>query len=358
MKIAQVTPIYPPAPGGMGKVAEDYTLAFRAAGHEVDVFFPDKYPGIFKHGHAAIVPSFLWKLRSYDVIHLHFPFYGSDHFIALASLIWKTPLVITYHMKNQGSGFLRFLFLVHKLWEWFVMWRASAVLVSSLDYARSVKLKHKNLISMPFWIDTEKFHSEGKIESRNKLGISINQIVFLFVGALDQAHYFKGVDILLNACSKLRLDNSWQLIIVGDGNLKVRFEDLARAKNLEKKVLFTGKVSDKDLPDYYRAADIHILPAIDRSEAFGLVTLEAAASGKASVVSDLPGVRTLVEHQKTGLVIPVNDAQALVVALTWLVQHKDKISEFGQNARKMAVDKYSKQIILQKLQQIYKGGKV
>ena len=133
---------------------------------------------------------------------------------------------------------------------------------------------------------------------------------------------------------------------------------MARAKNLEKKVLFTGKVSDKDLPDYYRAADIHILPAIDRSEAFGLVTLEAAASGKASVVSDLPGVRTLVEHQKTGLVIPVNDAQALVVALTWLVQHKDKISEFGQNARKMAVDKYSKQIILQKLQQIYKGGKV
>lgn len=358
MKIAQVTSIYPPSSGGMGKVAEEYTLALRMAGHEVDVFSPDKYPGIFKHGHAAIIPSFLWKLRGYDVIHLHFPFYGSDHFVALASLIWQTPLVITYHMKNQGSGFLRFLFLVHKFWEWFVMWRASAILISSLDYACSIKLKHRNLISMPFWVDTEKFHSEGRVESRNILGVSTNQIVFLFVGALDDAHYFKGVDVLLYACSKLQLEDHWQLIIVGDGNLKNKFEVMARDLDLEKKVLFAGKVSDSDLPDYYRAADIHILPAVDRSEAFGLVTLEAAASGRASIVSDLPGVRTLVEHQRTGLVIPVNDAQELMVALTWLAQHKNKILEFGQNARKMAVDKYCKQVILQKLQEIYKGGKV
>lgn len=377
MKIAQVTPIYPPALGGIGQVAGDYTNILRAEGYEVDVFTVGKIDqesgvrnqerkrnklyksrGVFSYGHAAIIPSLLWRLRGYDLIHLHFPFYGSDLFVALASLIWKTPLVITYHMKNKASGLLRFLFTFHKLWQWFVFWRASAVLVSSLDYARSAKLKHRNLVAMPFWVDVGIFHSEGKIESRHKLQIPIQPFVFLFVGGLDDAHYFKGVDVLIEACSKLRIEYPWRLIIAGDGNLKSKYENLSKERNLESKITFVGRVSDLELPDYYRSADVHILPAIDRSEAFGLVTLEAASSGRPSVVSDLPGVRTLVEHQNTGLIVPINNPQALMVALTWLSQHKDKMLEFGQNARKMAVDKYSKAVIVDKLQEVYRRCKL
>lgn len=383
MKIAQVTPIYPPALGGIGKVAHDYTQALFELGHAVEVFTVleeqtsnirrststilsrkdmfetqpkiNKFKGIFRHGHAAIIPSLLWKLRGFDVIHLHFPFYGSDLFVALAAFIWRTPLVITYHMRNKAHGWLRFLFLVHKLWEWFIFSRASAVMVSSKEYADSVKLKHRRLTVMPFWVDTDKFYPYGKQEARHQLCMPPDSIDIIFVGALDDAHYFKGVDVLLRACSALPDFFSWQLQIIGDGNRKAFYKKISEQLGLQNRVHFLGRVDDDKLCEYYRAADIHVLASIDSSEAFGLVTLEASSSGVPSIISDLPGVNTLVLDKKTGLLVAPNNDSELITALIWLLQYPKLRKVFGDNARLLVEERYAKKKILKKLVDLYEA---
>ena len=367
MKIAQITPIYPPETGGMGTVAYEYTQALIGSGHCVQVFTiatgktadiqdskVTRFRGVFSYGHAAIIPSFLWKLRGYDIIHLHYPFYGSDHFVPLAPLIWRTPLMITYHMKKKASGRLAFLFALHKLWQWFVFWRAKTVLVSSREYAASTGLTHSRLEEIPFWVDTQRFFPGDRLYARKRLGFSNEESILLFVGALDDAHYFKGLNVLLQSCAILRNERPWRLVIVGDGNRRSEYEKAAIDLGIADATTFVGFISDDKLPLYYQISDIHILPSIDRSEAFGLVTLEAAASAVPSIVSNLPGVRTLIFPGKTGLIVEPNNCVDLARALSKLIENPELVKQFGNNAQLMALDKFSKQVGTKKLLDIYK----
>jgi len=72
-------------------------------------------------------------------------------------------------------------------------------------------------------------------------------------------------------------------------------------------VIFAGNVNDTELPLYYNLADVFVLPSIDRSEAFGMVLLEAAACGKPLIASNLPGVRTLVRDGVNGFLVEPKD---------------------------------------------------
>ena len=128
--------------------------------------------------------------------------------------------------------------------------------------------------------------------------------------------------------------------------------------NIKNRVHFAGRVSSDDLSDYYRAANLHILPSIDRSEAFGLVTLEAAASGLSSIVSDLPGVRTLVEHKKSGIIVDPRDKNSLVLAITWALNNKEKLNEMGKFARTRVLENYPNSVCIERLRQAYKAAKV
>ncbi|MBU1126377.1 glycosyltransferase, partial [Patescibacteria group bacterium] len=149
-----------------------------------------------------------------------------------------------------------------------------------------------------------------------------------------------------------------KLLLVGGGNREKMLRSIARELDIEDKVIFAGFVSQEDLPDYYRSADAHILPAIDQSEAFGLVTLEAGATGIPSFVSALPGVRTLVLHRETGLHIPVNNVEGLSLALQWALEHREKCLVLGLNARQRVLEKYAKETCLGRLHALYKGGKL
>ncbi|MDP2631806.1 MAG: glycosyltransferase family 4 protein [Candidatus Uhrbacteria bacterium] len=379
MRIAQVTAVYPPYAGGIGHVAEEYSNRLSQSGEAVEVFTVDyqkqipqlqdvggvivnRLSGIVSYGNAAILPELVWKLRGFDIIHLHYPFYGGAIFAYLASIIWRKPLVVTYHMKTKASGWLGICFKLQRLFiEPFILHRARVVLVSSLDYAQSARLKPSKLVALPFGVDVERFSPSDKPAVRRKLKMPEDEMIFLFVGGLDDAHYFKGVDVLIRACAKVSKDHAWRLIIVGSGNLLSTYEQLVEEFGLAGRVEFRGKVANADLPNYFRAADVHLLPSIDRSEAYGLVTLEAAASGTASIVSDLPGVRTLVVHQRTGLHVKPGNEHALAVALEWVLQHKEKVKFFGENARARILEEYSAVQCISRLQELYSwvisGGK-
>lgn len=373
MKIAQVTPVYPPRIGGIGNVAQEYAQGLVRDNFDVTVFTPlyqldeagtdeqivDRTAPLYKWGNAALVPQLIWKLRKFDLIHLHYPFYGGAESSALAALIWRKPLVVTYHMKPIATGWQEGIFRIYRLLiEPIIFSIAKKICVSSLDYARSVGLESKKLIELPFSVDIDRFIPGDAQDIRSELGIDHHAKVIIFVGGLDDAHYFKGVDVLIESCSRLTTDVDWHLIIVGDGNKKKQYQELALEKNIIARIHFVGRVSHEDLPKYYQASDFHILPAINRCEAFGLVTLEAASSGLVSIVSNLPGVRTLVSPGETGFIIDPSNVVDLSNAITKLLEDDNLRYKFGQSARKRAENHFAKVAIYKKLKEIYQSVRI
>ncbi len=356
IKVAQVVAVYPPYRGGLGTVAAEYTRRLTDAGESVTVFTPDNTRPRFVWGKGAILPSLLAKLRHFDVIHLHYPFFGSDILTALAALIWRKPLVVTYHMTPVATGLLDFFFRGYRLvFEPFILGVASKILVSSAEYGRRAGIASQKMLVMPFGVDTHRFSPGRDNDFRLANNIDLDATVILFVGGLDANHYFKGLDVLLTSLSSIVDDQTWQLVIVGSGELQPSFIEQSRSLGLAARVHFVGSVPFADLPRAYRAADLHVLPSINSSEAFGIVTIEAAASGIPSIVTDLPGVRSVVIPHETGLIVAPNDADALARALRELLEPDGRRELMGAAARVRAEKEYDAVTLIESLRNIYRS---
>jgi glycosyltransferase involved in cell wall biosynthesis len=204
-------------------------------------------------------------------------------------------------------------------------------------------------------IDTQTFSplNDGST-LRVKLGFDDSDIVLLFVGALGKYCRYKGVDYLIKAAHLARKRNSSvKLVVVGGGELVSELKQLAQELNLEEDIIFTGAVPNEQLPSYYAMCDIFVLPSISGPESFGIVVVEAMASGKPAIVSDLPGVRDVIKNEETGLKVPPKDTQALSQAILRLIEDDDLRSRMAQNARK-EVESLSWQRCAREMDAIYK----
>lgn len=350
-RIAIVSSTFPPYRGGMGNVAADHAEALSKAGHDVQVFIP-KVPGDGKHldphvhqlwspfryGNAAVLPQLAWKLRGFDIVELHYPFFGGAEWVLLWKRLFgkKARLVVTYHMDVVGKGFHRTVFsLYRKLFLDRLMRAADRLIATSRDYLEHSLVKRyasePNVRIVPLAVDTERFLP----------ALTRDRDTVLFVGGLDSAHYFKGVEILLEAFLRVhRKRPEARLLLVGDGDLREGYERKTRALGLEEAVRFAGRVTDGELPEAYREASMVVLPSLDRSEAFGLVLLEGAASGLPAIAADLPGVRSVVVNGRTGHLVPSGEIDPLAQAILDLLEDPETADRMGQEARRLAEGTY------------------
>ncbi|MDP3793691.1 MAG: glycosyltransferase family 4 protein, partial [Candidatus Uhrbacteria bacterium] len=217
------------------------------------------------------------------------------------------------------------------------------MLVSSFDYARHSSLQPwftanpSRVREIPFGVDLDSF-SPGP-DARHRFQLPIGAPTLLFVGGLDQAHAFKGLTDLFQAFC--RLDSAAHLLIVGDGDLKFTYEERTRVLGIASRVHFLGRVDDETLRDAYRGSDVLVLPSTNTAEAFSLVALEAGACGTPVIASDLPGVRTVVRHGETGLLVPPKDHAALVSALERLLSDRDLRQTLGRAAHDFVTKNFS-----------------
>jgi glycosyltransferase involved in cell wall biosynthesis len=319
-----------------------------------------RIPGIIQIGNAGVLPSLFRRLAGFDLVHLHYPFFGGAEPVIVRKAMTKNQgLVMTYHMDNVGAGVKGALFSAHRrlLFPW-LMNRVDRILVSSMDYAKHCALSELDVMDRieehPFGVDLERFHPGAEQELRVRHGIRSDVPVLLFVGGLDEAHVFKGLPVLFEALT-LILDRAWHLVVVGDGALKEAYRENARAAGLSERVTFAGSVSQEDLPRYYRLADMHVLPSTKRAEAFGLVALEAAASGIPTIASWLPGVRTLVRDGDSGLLVPPEDVDALKRAILTLLEQPELRERFGLSARLRAHTEYRWDPLMDRLEATYQS---
>lgn len=349
MRVAHVVVTYPPYRGGMGNVAHAYVVGLAAQGVDVEVFTPrfDRAAGDqarvhrlrpwLRSGQCAVLPTLLTATAGFDLVHLHFPFFGAAQFVALRRRLRRRPrLVLTYHMDADADGLRGVVFAAHRrsMMPWIVR-SADRVLVASRDYAEHAALARvpgalATAEEHPFGVDTRRFSPGCAGAARTRLALDMAPTV-VFVGGLDRAHAFKGLDVLLQACATLPADV--RLVVAGDGDLRPSYQARAGQLGLAARVRFLGSVSDADLADVYRAGDVVAFPSVSRAEAFGLVALEAAASGRPVVASDLPGVRTVVRAGDTGLLVESGQPLALAGALERLLRDERLRADLGARAR-------------------------
>ncbi len=376
MKIAQIVSTFPPYRGGMGNVAYSIADHLSRLSYDVTVFTPKhsfsdsditsyfrivNCRPLLKFGNAAILPQLAIRLLNYQIVHLHYPFMGSLLSVIIPKLIKgeKQKLIIHYHMDLVGQGWRKAIFWVYnRLFLNLALRIADHIIITSLDYAEQSIInpyltKHpEKFVEVPNGVDIELFKPHPKLPTLVKKYSLEDKKVLLFVGALDSAHYFKGVNYLIKAFELLNRKDV-KLLIVGEGDLKRVYQELVESFNLSDQVIFVGYVPDEQLINYYNLSDIFILPSIDKSEAFGMVLIEAMACAKPVIATDLAGVRKVVEAKVNGRIVKPKNVEALTKQIEYFLESDKRRINYGQEGRKKVVNKYSWHKVVQEIIIIY-----
>jgi len=361
VKILHVAKFYPPAAGGMERALGQLCAATSsessitvAAAHNrvrtvveeldgVRVIRAGSLGRLCSRPLCPTLPVHIWRDR-YDCVVLHEP-----NPLGAAALIVHMPadrLVIWHHsdLARQRVTSRLYSGIQRTLYQ-----RASCVIASSAALATSSPLvAGAQSAVIPFGIEAHKYQLNS-----HRLQPLINQLQdrypgprFLFVGRLV---YYKGVDVLLDAFARC----AGTLLILGKGPLEKRLRQRARESGIAARVHFLSEIPDDDLPAYYHAADVFVLPSTHRSEAFGIVQLEAMASGLPVVSTNLPtGVPWVNQHGITGLVVPPANPSALAQALQQLGQDRALRESFGSAGKRRVAETFSIEQMVESFRQL------
>jgi len=367
MKIALVSPYDFAYPGGVVNHISALGHYFTKMGHEVKIIAPaskavtnlgDRFVPIGKPrpvptsgSIARITISVRLASRikavldeeNFDIIHLHEPFMPM-----LCSAVLRfsnTACVGTFHA-CQGRPSYNFGWPVTPI---LLKRRARkldgkiAVSKPAMEFASKHVPGYYNII--PNGIDLEHFSPDvSPIEE-----FGDGKLNLLFVGRLESR---KGLNYLLKAYKRVQQEISGsRLIIVGPGTrLRRRYEKQVRRDRLND-VTFVGYVPYEELPRYYKTADIFCSSATGR-ESFGIVLLEAMATGKPVVASNIEGYASVVTNGVDGLLVPPRDEKALAQALISLMTDQSLRQQMGARGRAKALE-YSWEQIAQKVLSYY-----
>ena len=257
-----------------------------------------------------------------DIVHLHLP--NPAAIIAYLMSGRRGPLVLTWHSDIVRQKWLsRMLAPLHR---WFVR-NATQCIATSANYIESspvLSASRSHCRVIPYGIPLERFATPdfAVVELRRRFG----ERLVLAVGRLI---YYKGFEYLMRAMAYV----DGTLVLIGDGPLRQRLEREAHEAGIRERVFFAGEMNNSQLAPYYHAADVFVLPSVERSEAFGIVQLEAMACGKPIVNTRLAtGVPFVSVDGLTGITVPPRDSLSLGLAISRLLDDPELRAHYGAEA--------------------------
>jgi glycosyltransferase involved in cell wall biosynthesis len=304
---------------------------------------------------TSICPTMPFEVsrRRYDVVHFHFP-----HPMGVMSYLlgWRAhrhAVVVTYHsdVVKQVHLLKAYRPFMDRLLE-----RADAILCTSPDYMRGsdvlASLQHKCHV-VPYGIDKAQFDPTPEV-LREAAAIRARfrgRPIVLGVGRLI---YYKGFEHAIRAMR----DVDAELVLVGDGPLRAALERLAREVGVAARVHFVGEIHNQRLTPWYHACSVYGLPSIVRSEAFGIVQLEAMACGRPIVNTAIPhsGVRFVSRDRESGLTVAPGDPIAFGAALRSLLADPALSQRFGEAGRARVEQEFSKEVMSRRVLAIYRDA--
>ncbi len=279
------------------------------------------------------------KREAVEVVHAHW-LVPNGPIAALGSRGLNVPLIVTVHGSDVTLAERSQSVRTAARWS---LQRASGVTAVSQHMLRRVaKLgaRAETLELIPLGVDLSAFgaHPEARRTVRKRLDIAERDVVVLGIGRLIE---WKGFDYLIDAMSLVsEVAPNVRLVIAGDGDMRSPLVQQARRIGLSEKVTFVGAVGREDVPAFYAAADLVAIPSIQHEAGFveglGYVALEALASGRPIVASDVGGLGESVRDGQTGFLVPERNPRALAEAILTLARSPELRLRLGTNARDMA----------------------
>ncbi|MFA5062108.1 MAG: glycosyltransferase family 4 protein [Patescibacteria group bacterium] len=366
MKIAHIVSTFPPHLGGMGSVCWHEADLLSDKGHDVTVFtlkYPDtvyddtinsfsvvRIPALFKYGDAGEIPQLAWHLKEFDLVHLHYPFYGAAEWLCFS----RKPFVLTYHMDAQTTGIKSVLQKMYDLvWPPFIFSRAKKVIVVDSDYFKTVqyakKVKPENVAEIANGVDTKIFKPMSVDLSEVDLQDLSGKKIISFVG---NPIPLKRLDLLLEAIKKIN-DSNIALVVVGGGYELDKYVKMANELGIYSQVRFVGACANSQLlADYYNISDCFVLSS--DYESFGMVVSEAMSCGVPVVGTDIPAIRNRITDGVDGLLFAKGSADDLAAKiLQVLAMPAETKKQMGENGRKKIIEKYSWDTHVEKLEAVY-----
>jgi len=279
-----------------------------------------------------------------DITHLHFPYPWGEMAHLLLGRSRRTVITYQSDIVRQKALLQAYRPFMRRL-----LARADRVLVSSPNYVSSSphlrNVAHKCTV-IPLGIDLESLQNPAH-EGVKALRDQYRRPLLLFVGVL---RYYKGLGYLLEAMRQIEAT----LLVVGTGPMRGEWEAAARKLGVQDRVFFLGRVDDQHLAAFYQACDVFVLPASHRSEAFGLVQIEAMACGKPVVCTELgTGTSYVNVHGETGLVVPPRDPNALTVAINRLLADGPLRAQMGERGRERANREFCSEVMVDRVLKVY-----
>lgn len=277
-----------------------------------------------------------------DIVHIHWP----NPTAVLAYLVsgHQGRLVITYHsdivrQKKMAAAFMPILRHALK--------KAAAIIVSSPNYIDSsdVLMHYRAKCRViPFGVSVDHFDEYDSWEVQ-RIQQQYGPRLVLGVGRMV---FYKGFEHLVRAMEIV----DGKLVIIGSGPLREHLQQLANELRLKERVMLLDEV--EDVRPYYHAADVFALSSIMRSEAFGIVQLEAMACGKPVVNTQLDsGVPFVSPHEVSGLTVPPADPVALGVAINELLDNPSRRAKLGMGARNRVTQSFTVEKMVQDTFDLY-----
>jgi len=290
-----------------------------------------------------------------DIIHAHFA-YPEGFAGFLARNMMKVPFVLTLHgydiltdpSINYGIRLTkRYDVMVRKvLAESDMIFAASKHVYKA---AISAGCPEDHLLLLPNGVDVERFNP--RLDSslvREKLGVAGRPVVF----TLRWHEPKNGIEHLIKAVPfVLREIPNAIFIIGGSGVLKKYHEKLAKKLKVNHNVLFVGHIPAIELPLYYAACDVFVIPSI--VEAFGLVTVEAMACGKPVVGTNVGGIPDVIKDGINGFLVEPRNPQSMANKIIVLLKNPNLRTKFGASARKIVMEEFNIQKRIDKILSIY-----
>lgn len=286
---------------------------------------------------TPISPSFPWllnraiKKQTPDILHLHMPNVSAFWALFLPRAR-RIPWITHWHsdvLGSESSKGLRFFYAFYRPFERAILKRSEAVIATSPPYLESSVALNQFINKchvVPLGLDPSSLPIPPVQEHNTDNDTPLKVL------AIGRLTYYKGFEYLIRAAAELE---DIEVHLVGKGDQEARLKALTRTLGLEKKIVFHGHLAPGQLAEQFAACHCLCLPSVERTEAFGMVLLEAMYCRKATVVSDVPGsgMGWVVDDGMTGFKTPPKEVGKLSQALGKLHQNHDRMRTLGAQGR-------------------------
>jgi rhamnosyl/mannosyltransferase len=365
LKVLQVGKFFHPDKGGIESTTKAIFDEFTSAGDINDVLcfqrsktsskvnfgnsFVLKCGTFFQVASTPISIKFLfwfYKIRNdYDVVHIHVP----NPFATIALFLFpvKGKVVVHWHSDILTHKFLHMLL---GFFERSMLKKADLILATTPVYKNESPLlkKHKDKVEV---LSSSTAESKFKVfpkrveEIRNMY--QHKKIIF----SLGRFIYYKGFEYLIQAAK--HLPDDYVILIGGGGPLKAKYQELINELNIQHKVHLVLEISQEDVGNYFSACDVFCMPSCEKTEAFGLVLVEAMIFSKPIVATNIPGsgVSWVNAHNVTGINVEVKNPEALANGILQIFG--GDYNYYSRNSRERFEQHFSDEEMISRLRNYY-----